>query len=209
MTPLLEDRGIFSQPTAPPTFRDDLNTDTRASYTLFGTNNATPDWTGSTWTLTGTFKQFEFAAPSAWGNADDSSRVRCRVKFNDTTQLFGAIGFVKPGSLVHSSVLYMLIIGSNLRACYDGSTIFIGDTSIPGFAVSTYYVMEFTRAGNNVTATIYDATGTTVILTQTVTLPAGAVQTAYGAGVALRPMLNGFSNSSGFTPEFDWFEFAP
>lgn len=184
---------------------DQFNTDTRASWTGFGAG--VPNWTGTTWNTTSN-GEFWAAAPTAWGNADDQARVRLRGQMT-----FGGIfdvGFVKPGSVNTSSILVAEIRsnGDYGIACDGpfGVGTLIAFGSGPPISLATYYILEFTRAGNNLTFSIYDAAGTTQLFTRTVAIP-GPNQAAYGAGVALRPAL-GIRAASGSSSTLDWIEYV-
>lgn len=190
--------------------QDQLNTDTRASYAAFGAG--APDWSGSGWQTGGKpGGYYLMAAPVAWGNGDDTIKVRAKLIVFGSLATVG-VGFVKPGSIAQGSVLLAEIFNGSLTLAYNGPWNVGGGTTIttiaiPGYVAGNYYVVELTRAGNSVVVGVRDATDTSIVLAnQTVALPAGA-QADYGAGVALRPMLS-LSNLSSTGTGADWWEFG-
>jgi hypothetical protein len=182
--------------------RDDFTSDTRANWVVLSSGGSSATWGGSTWSFTGGGFGY-IAAPAAWGNAGDTDRVRILGRSNA-----GAFscGFVQPGSLAYGSSVSAQLqqSGGLIKTFYDGGTSSAQTTNstIAGITAGTYYVLELARNGNSYTVTVYDATGTTVLFTDTKTFT-GSPATAYGAGVPLRPMLamSSFAGSA----EADWF----
>lgn len=194
-----------------PLQRDELNTDTRANYTSFPAGP--PNWASTEWQTGGlSAGYYLMAAPVSWGNANDQARLRAAGAINGTNSTVG-VAFVKPGSIAQSSLLSIEIAVGTVRLAYDGpwnigGGVQFGNISVPSIATNTFYILEAIRSGNDIKVSVRDAADSTYILSpQTVTIPGGAPQTAYGAGVPLRPCvvmdLLGGNNS-----RVDWFEYS-
>jgi hypothetical protein len=219
---LLERRGILAQVGAPPfpvsgllgrlradsiANHDEFSSDSRANYGAVA-GGSTPLYSGSTLT-SGTFNGgFYLAAPSAWGNGSDQAVARVKGRATGTSPVF-AVGFVTPGSVDwNNALLANLWVGGGVMTVvlsYDGGTE-IGRGTL-SLSTNTYYIVSMIRNGNNVNVIVKDAADSSVLYTNTFTIPAGAAQTKYGAGVSLRPMFT-LQRASSQDTEIDWFEFA-